>query len=338
MTGALARIPFLVRLAAAGAVVGTALCAAAAALGGWVDTPALVAATLLRPAVAAADVGAVLLGDTRAGVLVGGALAWACWVLIGLALACAAYVAVSLLRRATRRLPLALTVLLGALVASALLAGGYTWARRAAHASIVYRLPTHEKVVALTFDDGPDLVYTPKVLDILEREQVPAMFFVVGQRAGELATIDYQREGARFLLCSHTHSHPKMRQLSAARQIDEFGKGEADLYAASRDLGSEAPSPYYRAPRGQISPLTLLWLRLDGGRYVGWSLAYDRKKYFWDPDRERRIAHFVRDVRPGDIILMHDGSSHAAQLVTDLPLIIDALKAKGYRFATLDDF
>lgn len=201
----------------------------------------------------------------------------------------------------------------------------------------VERWPTRERVVVLTFDDGPDPVLTPATLDILKAKRVPAMFFVPGVTAREVPGVRHQGHDPRHIVASHSLTHARMRNLTWREQVTELRKGEVEL---DRALGRPEPyivSPYVRSPRGEVRSLALIRLWLDGRVHVGWSSAYDRREHFEIKDQGERVRAYVGSVQPGDIILMHDGNAHGEQMVSDLPLIIDGLKARGYRFATLDE-
>lgn len=195
------------------------------------------------------------------------------------------------------------------------------------------RLPSGERLVCLTFDDGPDPQYTQAVIDILNDEGVPGTFFLVGSKV----IADGERtDFSGHLVGYHTYSHPDLLRLSNAEQIAEFERCRA-TFPASYDTGPE----YYRAPYGRVSPATVEWAD-DNGAYLRWDVAYDRlirrapaqgvERQMLDHDT--RVAVVVAAVSPGDIVLMHDGNRNAVYLVEDLRDIIRGLKARGYRFVT----
>lgn len=209
--------------------------------------------------------------------------------------------------------------------------------RQVASAATINRLSTKERVVVLTFDDGPDPVFTPATLEILKQKHVPAMFFVPGTTADRVGRIRHRDYDSRHVVASHGLTHAVMRNLSWSEQVTELQRGEVKL---ARAMGAPAPyvvSPYVRAPRGEVRRLTLVNIWLHGRVCVGWSSAYDKREHYGIKDQAKRVSAFVDSVQPGDIILMHDGNRHSEQMVKDLPLIIDGLAARGYTFATLDE-
>ncbi len=201
----------------------------------------------------------------------------------------------------------------------------------------VSTLPTAEKVVALTFDDGPDPRYTQRVLDILAAEKVPGTFFLIGER---IVADGGKTDFTGHLVGYHTYSHPRMPELTSAQQIAEFERGAA-VHPAGHDTGSG----YWRPPRGESTPLTVVWAS-QRGRHLMWSVCYDKLiREGSSADQlaavlpgDQRVERFVSAVRPGDIVLMHDGNSNGRYLVEDLREIIRALKRDGYRFTTPEEY
>ena len=150
--------------------------------------------------------------------------------------------------------------------------------------------------IALTFDDGPDPEVTPPLLDLLARHGAQATFFVVGAAVAAhpalLARI--AREGHE--IGNHTWSHRALPSLPWRTQWDEIGRCERAIGAGGTRL---LRPPYGRQTRGSH-----LAARLRGYTVVAWSLAADD----WGSDPPEAIAERVNGrVRPGDIVLFHDG-------------------------------
>lgn len=197
----------------------------------------------------------------------------------------------------------------------------------------IERLSGGGRLVALTFDDGPNPVYTPQVLDILHRYHVTATFFVVGRLAQRYGgSVDYRGQAVG----DHTWDHAKMQRLSDAAQEHDYRRGETAL--ASLPPGYLA-TDWYRAPRGGVDSAVLRWIDARGS-YIGWTLTYDklihRPMLPGAPRRilpaDERVSRFLEEVRPGDIVLMHDNNIDSRYLVRDLPSIIRGLERRGYRF------
>lgn len=206
----------------------------------------------------------------------------------------------------------------------------------AAQRRTVENPPLEEKLICLTFDDGPDPLYTQAVIDILNDEGVRGTFFVVGSRVlADVGRTDF----TGHLVGYHTYSHPDLLGLSEAEQIAEFERCRS-VFPASYATGAG----YYRAPYGRVSPATVEWAE-SVGVYLGWDVAYDRLIHTAPADgvdcqlldHDARVAALVAAVSPGDIVLMHDGNRNGVYLVEDLRDIIRTLKAAGYRFVTPED-
>jgi peptidoglycan/xylan/chitin deacetylase (PgdA/CDA1 family) len=182
--------------------------------------------------------------------------------------------------------------------------------------------------VALTFDDGPNPPYTSRVLDVLERYDVPATFFCVGMNV-----LAYREEVARMreqghALGNHTWSHPFLTELSQTQlteQIDRTGQSIAGA-------GGGVPT-LFRPPYGSSSPQVMDWLAEMPSAVALWDVSVDD----WAMPGAQAIARGVQDkTQPGSIILLHDGGGDRSQTVEALPAIIEGLLERGLTFARLD--
>jgi peptidoglycan/xylan/chitin deacetylase (PgdA/CDA1 family) len=186
--------------------------------------------------------------------------------------------------------------------------------------------PRTRKVVALTFDDGPS-EFTPKVLDILEKEKVPASFFIIGSSiAGREA--DLQREiDNGHTVANHTWTH-----------IDTSGAGpevrsQLERTQAAIKKATNFTPCLFRPPYGAKSSASVALTKRLGMQTVIWDVDtsdYERPASF---DIVQRV---LNGVKPGSIVLMHDGGGPREETLAALPEIIKGLKAKGYSFVTLD--
>ena len=187
--------------------------------------------------------------------------------------------------------------------------------------------PRNKKVVALTFDDGP-FPLTPKFYDVLEREHVPATFFLIGdQVAGKGALLKRAlRDG--FVLGDHTWTHANVSGdgPAAARQIS------LTKNAIQRETGY-TPC-LFRAPGGAVSAPLISEARGMGMNTIEW----DVDPTDWStPGTDAIYSRVVSQTKPGSIILMHDGGGPRGQTLAALPRIIHTLRGRGYKFATVPD-
>jgi peptidoglycan-N-acetylglucosamine deacetylase len=153
--------------------------------------------------------------------------------------------------------------------------------------------------VALSFDDGPDPVFTPQVLDVLAAQGAVATFFLVGRRAEEHPEIVRRIVGDGHCIGSHTWSHPELAQIRLRRLVGEIERGRRALEQAAG-----APVVLFRPPKGHLDRRVSIAARLARVDLWKWSLdAHD-----WHPGRtEAEISAELGNVASGDVVLLHDG-------------------------------
>jgi peptidoglycan-N-acetylglucosamine deacetylase len=183
-------------------------------------------------------------------------------------------------------------------------------------------------VVALTFDDGPDPTFTPQVLQILANAGIKATFCVVGREARRYPDLLHTTAQQGHTICDHTESHPHLNRLSAS-QIEAQLASPAQFIRAITGVDPA----FARAPYGDLDSDVIAVAHKQGLRVLGW--AVDPSDYL-KPPAERLVAKVVGAVKPGSVVLMHDGGmgQDRSQTVAALPVIIEQLKAQGYSFVT----
>lgn len=185
------------------------------------------------------------------------------------------------------------------------------------------------KLVALTFDDGPWPDATERILDILAANDVKATFFVLGgrvKRSPEVVERAY-REG--HLIGAHSVSHRRFTALTARQIRSEVARGRQLIRGAS---GHD--STWLRPPYGAMDGEAWRAVRKERAQVVMWDVdSRDWKK----PGAKKIAKSVVKHVKPGSIVLLHDGGGDRAQTVAALPMIIRDLKAKGYLFVTVEE-
>lgn len=203
----------------------------------------------------------------------------------------------------------------------------------------VVRPHVDRKLVALTFDDGPNGAATRAIVDILSREGVAATFFEIGDRvAADPATARYVAEHG-FPIGNHSWDHSFLLPTRGAPRVE---REIVSTSAAIKDATGVAPR-YFRPPHGWRSPQLLVAARHEHLKLVEWSV--DPVDYLTsDP---RRIAdRVVRRARPGSIVLLHDGLEDGFRVkgrrgregtIAALPVIIAELRHEGYTFVTLEE-
>jgi peptidoglycan/xylan/chitin deacetylase (PgdA/CDA1 family) len=195
------------------------------------------------------------------------------------------------------------------------------------HPQVIRRVPTAARVVALTFDDGPDPGYTPAILTLLERYHARATFFVLGQEAvrhpGLLRRITAQ--GSEIGL--HGFSHRAFTALSGSLLARELSRSRQAVQRATGTVPALVRPPY-----GKVDGKVLAELAALGYRAVLWST--DTRD--WRRPGSRAIARAaVRDLSPGEILLFHDGGGDRSQTLQALSVLLPDLAERGYRCLTV---
>ena len=179
------------------------------------------------------------------------------------------------------------------------------------------------KTIALTFDDGPG-PYTEKLLDILDKYDAKATFFLIGSKVSGQASVVRSIQARGHQLGNHSWSHPELPKLS----VDQIA-GEIDrTNEAIRQATGVKPS-ILRPPYGAVNGVVLEQLRLRNMSSILWSV--DTRDW---ADRNSQIvcSRAVAGARPGAVILMHDIHQTSVNAV---PCILSSLKQQGYSFVTI---
>ncbi|MEI6447077.1 MAG: polysaccharide deacetylase family protein [Actinomycetes bacterium] len=183
------------------------------------------------------------------------------------------------------------------------------------------------KKVALTFDDGPS-EFTPKYLEILKREAVPATFFTVGGMYSTFAANATAAHSSGYSIANHTWSHPRMPGLSVGDQASQIDRVTDEI------KGRGLPSPkLYRPPYGAFDTNSTALTAKRGMLLVLW----DVDTLDWErPGADAIVYNALSGARNGSIILMHDGGGDRSQTLAALPRIIKGLKQKGFELVTVE--
>ena len=190
----------------------------------------------------------------------------------------------------------------------------------------VFRVETKQRLVALTFDDGPDPRWTPRVLELLRQYHAHATFFQVGKNVVAHPDLVHAVLDDGDEVADHTWDHPDLELMPAAQVGTEITQG-AD---ALRQVG--APSPkYFRPPKGLTDEAVGVLADANQYRTIFWDLCLER---FVDhtPDMRDALDHMLTRVKPGSIILAHDGGiPDRTKTMKTLPMLLQGLKARGYK-------
>lgn len=187
-----------------------------------------------------------------------------------------------------------------------------------------------DKKVALTFDDGPDSKWTPRILDILKEKKVSATFFVIGKQAQKYPDVLRRIKAEGHVIGNHTFSHVDLTKLTAQQIDQEIEKCTQTIY----DITGNKPR-ILRPPFGFHNKTVDDVVYAKGGIIVLWSLDTED----WTGASEPAVkARVLPKMQNGFIVLQHDGeNTKLGGSVKALPEIIDDLQSKGYTFATISE-
>jgi peptidoglycan-N-acetylglucosamine deacetylase len=190
-------------------------------------------------------------------------------------------------------------------------------------------IPNQEKVIALTFDDGPWQGTTTQMLDILRKNNIKATFFWVGTAIQENPGIAKIVVAEGHAIGNHTwhHWYKQMDLATAKSEIEHT----TDLIYQNTGV----KTTLFRPPGGYLNNGLAAYAKSQKYTVVMWSQTSadtdPRAKY------QVFVKNVLRDAKPGGIVLMHDGGGDRRRTVQALPEIISGLKSKGYRFVTVPE-
>ena len=214
-----------------------------------------------------------------------------------------------------------------------------------ASSQMVAEIETQEKLIALTFDDGPDPDATPQVLQVLEQFEAKGTFFLLGNKVLRHPEIVQELLHSGHAIGNHTWSHRQLSGISPVEVAQEIRKCQVTM----REVLGTAPA-IMRPPFGSIDLVAYLTVRSLGYEPIGWSiLGLD-----YVGDTAGAIADRVlANARPGAIVLLHDGLEPPAgqrewtgdqqtlldrtPMIEALRLIVAPLREQGYRFVTVPE-
>ncbi len=195
--------------------------------------------------------------------------------------------------------------------------------------SVYYSAPTQEKLIALTFDDGPHKYRTDEILDVLRDYDIKATFFVVGAMAHEYPEIIRRELAEGHEIGNHTYNHTKMKKLTTDRLICELESTEEELF----EIAEYRPK-LFRPPEGWCSEMIASAVGKIDYDVILWNID----TLDWAHNEVDKICKCIYDnVKPGSIILFHDFVVGDSPTTEALKRIIPELKSQGYEFVTVSE-
>lgn len=184
------------------------------------------------------------------------------------------------------------------------------------------------KVIALTFDDGPSK-YTSLILKILKENKAKASFFVLGEMIKKRPVWLKEMFKRHYTIGNHTFSHVSLLNSPTPVIIKELEDTEREIFKATG-----AKSKFLRPPEGALNSSAINFLLKQGYRISLWNVDTEDWKIKSSQEIESTVLNHLK---PGQVVLLHDGGGNRMNTARALPGIIKGIKKAGYRLVTLDD-
>ncbi|MDD5156324.1 MAG: polysaccharide deacetylase family protein [Candidatus Omnitrophica bacterium] len=200
----------------------------------------------------------------------------------------------------------------------------------------LYRLASSDKVVALTFDDGPSPVWTPKILDALKKADVKATFFMLGEHVEKYPQIAKRVAEEGHEIGNHTYDHHVLIYYKPEELLKEIKDAERVIQKATGKT-----TIYFRPPKAWLTAQEKKEIKELGYKIILWSI---NSKDWVTFDDKYIVKYIARNIQPGDIILFHDSGGvfsteggDRRETVSTIPRLAEKLRQMGYRFVTISE-
>jgi peptidoglycan/xylan/chitin deacetylase (PgdA/CDA1 family) len=212
----------------------------------------------------------------------------------------------------------------------------FTYPKSEIFGEAIYRLDSRDKVIALTFDDGPNSEYTEQVLAILEKEGIKGTFFLIGKNVEVYPQIAREIVEHGHCVGNHSYTHPWSLSFKSKKAvINEVEKAEEAIYQANG-----VQPRLFRPPHGFRTPWMMHTIHKMGFKIVTWD---DMTTDYNAKAKSEEIAKkIISKAKPGSIIVFHDGLNlnHGANrenTIEALKIVINKLKEENYQFVSLNE-
>ncbi|MDR1016877.1 MAG: polysaccharide deacetylase family protein [Coriobacteriales bacterium] len=191
-----------------------------------------------------------------------------------------------------------------------------------------------EKVVCLTYDDGPSPDWTQKILKVLQQNKVKATFFEIGNVVKNYPSVSKDVVTAGMELCSHSYNHSPSHYLNKLSEAEAKKMAEEGVAAIKDATG--VTTTYLRPPGGNLNATAIKGIGSIITAYIGWNIDTDD----WQRPGANKIyqtaLNGVKKIGSGSVILMHDGGGDRSETLAATKKLIPKLKKMGYSFITID--
>jgi len=200
----------------------------------------------------------------------------------------------------------------------------------------VYHINAENKLVALTFDDGPSPLWTPKILDELGKAHIKATFFMLGEHVAKYPGIARLVAGQGHEIGNHTYDHHILLYYGLDNLLKEINETERVIKEATG-----VKTKYFRPPKAWLTAKEKKKIEGMGYKVILWSL---NSKDWVTFDDKYMVKYIVNNIRPGDIILFHDSGGvftteggEREETVKTIPMLVERLREKGFKFVTITE-
>lgn len=195
---------------------------------------------------------------------------------------------------------------------------------------VLYVGPADKKMIYLTFDDCPENGNIPALLDVLEKHNAPAAFFMTEDYIRKHPDTIKRISDDGYLVCNHTSNHIGVSRLPFEKFEAEL-KGVEDAY---REVTGKELAKYFRPPQGKFSESSLSFAEEMGYITVFWSFRYIDWEVNNQPSEERAFNIIMKETHPGEIVLLHCQSKTNVMV---LERVMSEWEKQGFMFGSLDD-
>ncbi|MRN54919.1 polysaccharide deacetylase family protein [Paenibacillus sp. LC-T2] len=195
---------------------------------------------------------------------------------------------------------------------------------------LINKVPTSKKVIAFTFDDGPDPLYTRQLMDIFQRVNGYATFFMVGQQIDLYEDIAVEVYSAGHEIANHTYSHPDLTKLTI-----EEARIELELANKRIRTVTGKPAAIFRPPYFAVNHDILALAAESGHQSIG--CVNGEAKDWEQPGVDYILEQTRLTLENGSILLFHDGYGDREQTIEAVRILVEQLDAEGYHFVTVSE-
>jgi polysaccharide deacetylase family sporulation protein PdaB len=197
---------------------------------------------------------------------------------------------------------------------------------------VVWEVPTEDKLIALTFDDGPDPENTSPILDLLKQYDAKATFFLVGNKVERNPELVKREVKEGHELANHTYSHIYLHgRTSISKMKQDIKHAEEVIFSVTGQK-----SHLFRPPGGMYNEALVQMARQEGYTVILWTWHQDSRDWA-TPGVNKIVNSVLKHTQKGDIVLFHEYVEGKTQTIDALKQILPELKERGYRFVTVSE-